>query len=254
MAIAAEEKEAGVPEWVVTFGDMMSLLLTFFIMLFSMSEIKEEQKYQAMMEALRKRFGYEASFLSMIPGDVRPRNSALAKLASLGRSRRADVMRGGDKVRAPVGENPRVQAIRMAEHITVGGVVLFNKGAWKLTPEQERDFEAIARVIAGKPQKIEIRGHTCSDPLPKDSPYKTHWDLAYARCSQARKCLVKLGIDPKRIRLAVAADTEPKTIRNDPLLQRENDRVVISMLNELVRDLEGAKGEEQEKFSNEGAP
>ena len=36
----------GIPEWVVTFGDMMSLLLTFFIMLVSLSEIKEEQKYQ----------------------------------------------------------------------------------------------------------------------------------------------------------------------------------------------------------------
>ena len=41
-----EEEEVGIPEWVVTFGDMMSLLLTFFIMLVSLSEIKEEEKYQ----------------------------------------------------------------------------------------------------------------------------------------------------------------------------------------------------------------
>ena len=45
-----EEEQAGIPEWVVTFGDMMSLLLTFFIMLVSMSEIKEEKRYQAMVE------------------------------------------------------------------------------------------------------------------------------------------------------------------------------------------------------------
>ena len=37
-----EEPSAGVPEWVVTFGDMMSLLLTFFIMLVSMSEIRQD--------------------------------------------------------------------------------------------------------------------------------------------------------------------------------------------------------------------
>ncbi len=49
-----EEAAPGVPEWLVTFGDMMSLLLTFFIMLFSMSEMKQEQKYQAVMEALHQ--------------------------------------------------------------------------------------------------------------------------------------------------------------------------------------------------------
>jgi chemotaxis protein MotB len=37
-----EPDEISIPEWVVTFGDMMSLLLTFFILLVSISEIKEE--------------------------------------------------------------------------------------------------------------------------------------------------------------------------------------------------------------------
>ena len=61
-----EEEQAGIPEWVVTFGDMMSLLLTFFIMLASLSEIKAEQRYQAMAESIRRRFGHETAILSMI--------------------------------------------------------------------------------------------------------------------------------------------------------------------------------------------
>ena len=44
-----EQEGPGIPEWVVTFGDMMSLLLTFFIMLLSMSEMKQEERYQAMV-------------------------------------------------------------------------------------------------------------------------------------------------------------------------------------------------------------
>ena len=47
----------GVPEWVVTYGDMMSLLLTFFIMLVSMSQLKEEGKNRAAMNAMQQRFG-----------------------------------------------------------------------------------------------------------------------------------------------------------------------------------------------------
>ena len=46
MAVEQEDDGGGIPEWVVTFGDMMSLLLTFFIMLVSLSEIKEEETYQ----------------------------------------------------------------------------------------------------------------------------------------------------------------------------------------------------------------
>ena len=49
-----EEPEPGIPEWVVTFGDMMSLLLTFFIMLVSMSEMKQDEKFQAVAESFRE--------------------------------------------------------------------------------------------------------------------------------------------------------------------------------------------------------
>ncbi len=254
MPNAEEEQSAGIPEWVVTFGDMMSLLLTFFIMLFSMSEIKEDQLYQAVADALHKRFGYDTSMASMIPGKIRSRNSVMTKLASLGRARRANTLNGGDKVRAPVGEHPRVRAIRNAEHATTGGVVYFKAGTWKLIGENKHTLKAIAREIGGKPQKIEIRGHTSTRPLPLDSPYKTHWDLAYARCESVMDFLVKQGINPKRIRIAVAADNEPVHIGSDPLLQKENSRVEIFMLNEWVNDLEGTKEEKQTRYSDVETP
>ncbi len=57
MPIEAEEAP-GIPEWVVTFGDMMSLLLTFFIMLVSLSEIKEEERFQSMVEEIHQHFGH----------------------------------------------------------------------------------------------------------------------------------------------------------------------------------------------------
>lgn len=254
MPVAQQEDKAEVAEWVVTFGDMMSLLLTFFIMLFSMSEIKEEERYQAVLEALRERFGYESSLLSLIPGRAAPQNSALAHLASLGRARRANTMSGGDKVKAPVGDHPRVRTIHMAKHTTVGGVIYFPEGSPKLSPKHQRELQAVAQTIGGKPQKIEIRGHTSLRPLSSDSPYESHWDLAYDRARNVMQFLVKLGIDPKRIRVSVAARNEPKHIGNDPLLRKENDRVEICMLNELTGDLEGTAEEKRQRFSKEGAP
>ncbi len=244
-----DDQPAGVAEWVVTFGDMMSLLLTFFIMLLSMSEIREEERYQLMVEALRKRFGHDSSVVSMTPGPTRPLTSPVEKLASMGRARRVDTMRGGDRVRAPVGQHPRVRAIRTADQRTLGCEIVFSEGEWKLNEEDRRVLRATAQEIGGKPQKIEIRGHTSTLPLPEDSPFRNHWDLAYARCVATMDYLVKLGIDPRRVRISVAADKEPKHISPDPLLRRQNPRVEVFMLDELVKDLEGTADEREERYS-----
>jgi len=253
MSMLQEEEQTEIPEWVVTFGDMMSLLLTFFVLLFSMSEIKKEDS-QAMLESLRRQFGHDKTPFSPVPGRASSMNSALSKLASLGRARRANTMNGGDKVRAPVGSHPRVWAIRPAEDSTIGGVVRFQEGSGKLSTEDEQTLREAADVIGGKPQKIEIRGHTSARPLPPDSPYRNHWDLAYARCFHTMEYLVGLGIDPKRIRIAVAADNEPAHISPDPALRQQNARVEILMLDELTEDLEGTREEKQQRYSTEAKP
>ena len=59
-------------------------------------------------------------------------------------------------------------------------------------------------------------------------------ELAYARCNKVRDFLVKMGINPKRIRLAVVADNEPKHTGTDPLLEKENSRVEVNLLDELT--------------------
>jgi len=237
-----QEQEAGIPEWVVTFGDMMSLLLTFFVLLFSMSEVKQEQS-TALIESLRRQFGSDRSTMSMMPGLAPPTNATLNKLPSLGRARRADTMKGGDKVSAPVGDFPRVLAIRPSRDAALGGVVYFPEGESQLTEEDRRILEAAVRTIGGKPQKIEVRGHTSSRPLPRKSTYRNHWDLGYARGVNVMEYLVRLGIDPKRIRVTSAADHEPIHTGYDELLRRRNSRVEILMTDELVADLRGGVDE-----------
>jgi chemotaxis protein MotB len=229
-----EEPEAGIPEWVVTFGDMMSLLLTFFIMLVSMSEIKKDEQFQAMVESMRQRFGYDSAMASMAPGSMTPRNSNRAHLAVLGRAQKRDSHNGGAPDQAPVGDNVRVETIKPPEHLTEGCVVLFPQGSAELTEEGKRRLQSIIAQIAGKPQKIEVRGHTTMRDPPPDSPYRTNWDLAYARAKAVMDHLVNtLHIDRRRIQLNVAAGNEPSY--TDPTRLERNARVEVYMLDELRR-------------------
>ncbi len=229
------EESIPIPEWVVTFGDMMSLLLTFFIMLFSMSEMREEDQYQAMLDALRQRFGHDASILALVPGDSRPKNSALAKLASLGRAKRKDTMKGGAKVKAPVGDYRRTDGDPDPKNPTIGGELLFDYGISQLTDEQKRKLNIIAESIGGMAQKIRISGHTSRQPLPEDSPFADLRALAADRCRNVHEHLVKMGIKPERLVWVVAGDTDPKHLDPDPMLQQENNRVTIHILAEYVK-------------------
>lgn len=226
-----EEEDPGIPEWVVTFGDMMSLLLTFFIMLVSMSEIKEEKKFQAMLESMRRQFGHEASMAAMIPGNSTPMNSSMNSMASMGRAKRKDIMRGGNKVKSVSGEDNLVQTIRPGRDTTVGGIVFFEEDSAQLDEESRARLREIAEQIAGKPQKVEIRGHASRKPVDGGGD---HWSLAYQRCRAAMEYLVEQGIAAKRIRLGSAGEHEPLDEGIDIESRRRNARIEVLMWDEPV--------------------
>ncbi|TWT86511.1 Motility protein B [Pseudobythopirellula maris] len=225
-----EEPEPGIPEWVVTFGDMMSLLLTFFIMLVSMSEIKQEEKFQAMLESMRRQFGHAETVASILPGENQPKNSNMAMIASMGRSKRQDMMRGGNKVKSVSGEDKLVRTIRPGLNSTVGGLVFFGEDSVELDADGEAALEQIATQVAGKPQKIEIRGHSSRKPVVEGD----HWDLAYRRCRIVMDRLVELGIDAERIRLGSAGSFEPIDTGINVRSRKMNARVEVLLWDEQV--------------------
>ena len=240
MAVEEEDSGGDIPEWVVTFGDMMSLLLTFFIMLVSLSEIKEEEKYQALVESVKKQFGHDTSAFSVIPGKIRPRNSALKNLATMGRAQRKDIMKGGAKVDAPIGDHERVVVIRPGTKTAIGTVIYFEQGKWELNEEQKEVLRRQADVIQGKPQKIELRGHTSRKPVSGDAELRDNWDLAFERCRQTFLYLTKeMSIAEERIRISVAAANEPVHIGTDLTELKKNPRVELFLLDEIVSNSVG---------------
>ena len=250
MAVEEEDDGGGIPEWVVTFGDMMSLLLTFFIMLVSLSEVKKEETYQALAESMRRRFGSEASILSSMPGKSVPRNSNLAQMATMGRAQRLDIMRGGDKTRAPVGDNPQVRVIREGKRTAVGTVISFGEGKAELDELAQQILLQQVSEFKGKSQKIEIRGHTSQRPVGKDSLFRDNLELAYQRCRQTMEFLVGMGIESKRIRLSVAGPNEPRYIGTAPIQLKQNPRVEVFLLDEVVDDLIGTSDKRQQRFNS----
>ncbi|NOZ39116.1 MAG: OmpA family protein [Planctomycetes bacterium] len=235
-----EEPDPGIPEWVVTFGDMMSLLLTFFIMLVSMSEMKQDEKFQAVAEALREQMGHDMSAMTLVPGSFRPRNSTMEWNASMGRAKKKGLNNGGQENKAVTGENEKVQVVRPGEDSSVGGQVYFGEQAIELSEANKRALMSIIEQVDGKPQKIEIRGHTSRRPVNRESGFRDLGDLAYERARSTMEFMVKQGIDPSRIRLSSAGAEEPLYNGVDPERLKRNSRVQILMWDERVQDLDGS--------------
>ncbi len=131
-----DDAPPGVPEWVVTYGDMMSLLLTFFIMLVSLSEVVAEKKYKAILEALQTYGAYAAS-ASAPPGKNFPANSLLEKLQTLGSFTNEDDGRGGVKRRGVEGESLRVKRTREGRRNRSAKPFCLNRGPQRFPPRRK---------------------------------------------------------------------------------------------------------------------
>ncbi len=236
-----EEPEAGIPEWVVTFGDMMSLLLTFFIMLVSMSEMKQDEKFQAVAEALRKQVGHDLSAATLVPGSFRPRNSVTEWNSSTGRDEKKDLKNGGQENRAVTGAHEKVQIVRPGEDSSIGGQIHFAEDSAELTRDNKKELIRIIEQISGKPQKIEIRGHSTRRPVDPNSGFRDVYDLAAARARSTMNFMLEQGIHLRRIRLGNAGAEEPLYNGMDQERLKRNARVQILMWDETVHDLDGSK-------------
>ena len=209
--MADDEPAPGIPEWVVTFGDMMSLLLTFFIMLVSLSEMKNEEKYQGAVEAIQREFGFDLSTVNRTPGDHAGSPTPRADKTDTGRTARLDTMDGGDKTKAPTGDHSRVTVVRPGPALGVGTVITFaDHDAADLDEAQRSQLDQIAGRFEGKPHLIAVAGHSSWAPPGEGAPHQDLWGLSYARARAVMEYLVtEHDIDRRRIRLQAVGPAEP---------------------------------------------
>jgi chemotaxis protein MotB len=227
--MADDDAPPGVPEWVVTYGDMMSLLLTFFIMLVSMSTVKQEGRLRAMMNSLQERFGpLEGPFGA--PGTSTQENSLLDQPASRSQSQTGGTETGGRVSRGLSGPSSSVKRLSHGTHVSLGGPALFDFRSAKLNTAAQENLDSIKRVLENRANCILVRGHATRDEL-SPAPYGDNlFSLSYQRSLAAANYLVKLGIPRSRLFVAAAGDAEPIVVSRDRAQQSRNRRVDVMIL------------------------
>ena len=236
----AQKAPAGAPDWMVTYGDIMTLLLCFFVILVSMSEIKQDQKFQQVMESLRRAFGGYDGSVGAVPVENVPTNALIARLLELeipiNRKKKGDSDEEGIH-----GKKFRVTNVRDGLEVVIGGRITFERFSATLKTEGQGLIAKAAQRLRGYNTKIVVRGHTTREALPKDSLYDDLRDLSYARARAVASELERNGVRRVRMILSALGDTEP-LVRQAYTEKRRalNRRVELLVTEELIEDFAGS--------------
>ncbi|MDA1013701.1 MAG: OmpA family protein [Planctomycetota bacterium] len=230
-----EDPAPGVPEWVVTYGDMMSLLLTFFIMLVSISELKKEGDIKALMDGMVEKFGPDRHpATASVPGSSTQRTSILNKPSSTGDRSQNGTKKAPRKADQGVGAHPTVRRINHGSVVTLGGPALFGRFEAELNDALREKLDVIASVVAKKPNRLIVRGHATPEPLPFDSKHRDQMDLSFARALAAAEYLIAKGIDRKRITVSSTGKSEQRKPTRELADQRVNRRVDVFIIDSYI--------------------
>ncbi len=230
--MAEEEKKCecprGVPGWVVTFGDMMSLLLTFFIMLLSFSNTNV-QKFKELLGSVEKAFGVQREKIILtrvgqktpidLMGSAENQRDAKkdALLNLLAQSLTEQNLEGDVTVR----KTDRGVLLQ------IKGSMMFDPGEAILKDKAKKMFEKLIPIIKKSPYEVIVEGHTDNLPIKSDK-YPSNWELSSARAGTVVRFFIEKGnLNPKRFTAEGFADTRPTLPNDTPEHRAQNRRVNI---------------------------
>jgi len=180
MAGRAQQQKVFAPAWMVTFGDMMSLLLCFFVILVSLSEIKQD-KFETVVRSFQEYFG-KTPLTYRTPGDER---GDVYDKVSTARSSEGVRAYFGQRDISTVGANVAVSAIKRGELITLGGKLGFGRGAVQLPPQGVAVLRRLSKVLQTRLRIVEVIGH--AGAAEGEDMYELSWQRARAVAAELHK-------------------------------------------------------------------
>lgn len=229
----SDDAPMGAPAWMVTFADLMSLLLTFFVLLLSFSNM-EVVKFQAMVGSVRNAFGMKSPFeLSDIPTgtDLLPHQNPLTGTGEDGDAPPDDpapeeVRQKLQEVLEEAGLQDKGVAVVTDTGVVLqlSGDVLFDSGQAVVKPAADALLEELAQYTLSVEYTLDIVGYTDNVPIAT-AVYPSNWELSAARAGQAVRYMTEKGVDPNRLRAIGRADTNPLQSNDSAEGRAQNRRV-----------------------------
>jgi chemotaxis protein MotB len=262
-----EEEHENHERWLVSYADMVTLLMCLFIVLFAMSQV-DKAKFAALASGLSESFGApitvlpssspESSVLDGLPGAVdiasaippdetvqQAQVDAAAAAAAAERAKRiaAEAATAYDELAAARDEidaaltqagyagaaQYQIDERGLVVHI-VADAVLFDAEEAVLRPEGKVLLDAVAPTLTGLPNVLRVEGHANHLPVTPGGKWPSNWELSAYRATTVLTYLAKDGVAEPRMYAAGYGSTQPLVPESDPNALTVNRRVDIVVL------------------------
>ncbi|GHT31311.1 flagellar motor protein MotB [Planctomycetales bacterium] len=202
VVVEAEEEEETAPFWMISFSDLMTLLMAFFVLLYAVS-VADQKKMEAMAEGMAARFAMH--------GNRNSGNKAPAADPNLPKVTNPKDMTGVPELKI----TPRKQTD------TVNGtIVFFSRGSFELNESGKETLKRLSEQLLGSPSLIRVEGHASKTEIGQseavagqdesiDDVERHVDDWAYNRACSVRDYLVSQGLKMSQITLVVIGQYHP---------------------------------------------
>ena len=210
--IDEEDCEICIPfeqEWIFTYGDLVTLLLCFFILLFSMCRTDVEKSKQI-----------SDSLKGMPPGSPFIFNGQSSNLDKASK----------ELEQLEVPDDVTINASKAGVEVTFSKTVAFEQGSVSISEKAKKTLDKMLPIIGQLQNNIEISGHT--DESDSNKKYPSSWELSVARASVIAAFLESKLIPVERIQVAGYGDSRPRFNPDTAYKRNLNRRVQILLLPE----------------------
>lgn len=241
-----QEESKGTPEWMLTYSDLVTLLLCFFVLLFSFSEI-DAQKFKAIMKSFQGSLG-------VMPGGTTIQASPYVSTSNLPEeltTKELEELEDFKKLMTLIDEYSEDAGLdnKIVAQIDERGLIIrvldnvfFDSGRAEIKPEAKKVLVFLSEIFNKdefKDKQIKIEGHTDSDPIIVSTSFPTNWELSVIRAANVLRFLVeKQNISGDRISAAGYSYYRPVVPNDSPENKAKNRRVDIVILKSTVSQLE----------------
>lgn len=220
------------PGWMCTYGDLVTQLLIFFVLLFSFSNV-DKGKFNSAMVSLQGSLGIlEGQGIGLV-GDgggsmPTPTPSDMSQLQTAQKLIREELAGSGDGATGTEGIEMVIEdrglVIRMKDSI------LFDSGQAQLKPAARTVLNDVAEALRKLPNHVRIEGHTDNRPI-STSAFPSNWELSTSRATNVIRYLIEQrGLSAKRLSAAGYGEFRPVADNGTDAGRGQNRRVDLVLL------------------------
>jgi len=221
-----QEEEA---KWLTTFNDLMTLLLTFFVLLFSMSSL-DFKKMKTFQNSLQSALGIlEAGKMTQV--EIRPFEVESLAEEMLAEKKNIDELK--DELASE--SSIEVAATQEGAIITFKDTLLFDSGKASINSAALPFLDKVGAMIKKTKYYVRVEGHTDDTPI-NTKRFPSNWELSTARAVNVVKHFVESGkVVPQRMSAAGYGESKPLFSNDTRDHKARNRRVEITLIKEEDR-------------------